>query len=164
MVARRVLLGELSTEDDKVVSTVQGMAGEDFESEVYQLYGFSANPAGENESIVIEHNGSADNYIVLPPCGYERAEEGETLIYSGKSKISIKEDSITIIVGGAQKLEIKDDKIIVHSDLEVNGDIKTTGDIRSEGDVVAGVVSLQKHVHSGVWTGPGTTGTPVGGE
>lgn len=155
MVARRVLLGKLTQEDDAVITTVQGLAGEEFESEVYQIHGLSSNPKGENESIVIENNGSADNYVVLPPSGYEYAEEGETLIYSGKTRISIKEKSITILVGGAKKLEINDDKIILHSDLEVKGNIKSTG------DVVAGAISLQKHVHSGVYNGPGSTSIPV---
>lgn len=157
MVARRVLLGELSQEDDAVISTVQGLAGEEFESEVYQFYGLSANPPGENESIVIENNGSADNYVVLPPCGYEYAKEGETLIYSGKTRISIKEESITIIVGDTKKLEINDDKIVLHSDLEVNGNIKATG------DVIANGVSLQKHIHNGVESGSSSTSVPVAG-
>lgn len=157
MVARRVLLSNLATEEDKVVSQVQGLEGEDFESEVYQVYGLSSNPKGENESIVIEQNGSADNYVVLPPCGYEQAEEGETLIYSGKTRISLKDSSITIIVGGKTKLEIKDDKIVAHSDLEVKGKIQATG------DVVAGAISLQQHIHTGVYNGSGVTSLPVAG-
>lgn len=157
MVARRVLLGELSTEDDKVITTVQGLAGEEFESEVYQIYGISSNPKGDNESIVIEHNGSADNYVVLPPCGYEQAEEGETLIYAGKSRISIKDNAITIIVGGQTKLEINDDKVVVHSDVEIKGSLTATG------DVLAGVISLQKHIHTGVYPGSGVTSLPVAG-
>lgn len=111
MVARRVLLTNQSIEDDKVISQVQGLAGEEFESEVYQIYGLSSNPKGEHESLVLENNGSPDDYVVLPPCGYEQAKEGETLIYSGKTRISIKEESITIIVGDTKKLEINDDKI-----------------------------------------------------
>lgn len=155
MVARRVLLSNLTTEDDKVISTVQGLSGEEFESEVYQIYGFSANPAGENESIVIENNGSADNYVVLPPCGYKQAEEGETLIYSGKTVISLKENAITIIVDGKKKIEIKDDKMVLHSDLEVKGKINASGDIK------AGAISLQKHIHGGVYNGPGQTTVPM---
>lgn len=157
MVARRVLLSDLSTEDDKVISQVQGLAGEEFESEVYQMYGFSSNPGGENESIVIENNGSANDYVVLPPCGYRQAEEGETLIYSGKTEISLKENSITIIVGGKQKLEITDDEIVMHSNLQVNGEIKATG------DVIAGSISLQNHPHGGVYNGSGTTTAPIPG-
>lgn len=157
MTARRVLLSDLTTEDDKVVSQVQGLAGEEFESEVYQMYGFSSNPEGENESIVIENNGSANDYVVLPPCGYRQAEEGETLIYSGDTEISLKENSITIIVGGKQKLEIIDDEIVLHANLMVNGDIKATG------DVMAGAVSLQNHPHGGVYTGSGTTTAPIPG-
>lgn len=157
MVARRVLLRDLTKEDDKVISKVEGLAGEEFESEVYQIHGLSSNPKGENESLVLENNGSSNDYVVLPPCGYEPAEEGETLIYSGKSRISVKENSITIIVGGATKLEIKDDKIVLHSDVEVIGSIKATG------DVIAGGVSVQKHVHAGVYNGPGKTSAPIPG-
>lgn len=157
MTIRRVLLTNQGKEEDKVVSKVAGLAGEEFESEVYQIHGLSSNPKGEHESLVLENNGSPDDYVVLPPCGYEQAKEGETLIYSGKSRISIKENSITIIVGGTKKLEINDNKVIIHSDLEVRGKIKATG------DVVAGSISLQKHIHSGVYNGSGTTTKPVSG-
>lgn len=157
MVARRVLVTEQTKQDDKVVATVQGLAGEEFDSEVYQIYGLSANPKGENESIVIENNASPDNYVVLPPCGYEQAEEGETLIYSGKTKISIKEKSITIIIGGSKKMEIKEEKIVLHGDVEVKGKITATG------DVIAGAISLQRHIHSGVYPGPSTTSQPIPG-
>lgn len=157
MVARRVLLSGLTTEDDKVISQVQGLAGEEFESEIYQIHGFSSNPKGENESILIEQNGSSDNYVVLPPCGYRQAEEGETLIYSGKAEISLKENSITIIVGGKEKIEIQDDKMVLHTDLEVNGKITATD------DVVAGDISVKNHLHDGVYNGPGKTSAPIMG-
>jgi phage gp45-like len=38
-----------------------------------------------------------------------------------------------------------------------------TGNVNVDGDVRAGTVSLRTHVHSGVMTGPGTSGPPVGG-
>lgn len=155
MVARRVLLVSQTKQEDKVVAVAQGLADEEFDSEVFQFYGLSANPEGENESILIENNDSPDNYVVLPPCGYEKAEEGETLIYSGKSRISLKKDVITIVVGDTKKVEITDGKIVLHGDLEVRGKITASG------DVMAGSVSLQHHVHSGVESGSSNTSTPI---
>ena len=37
-----------------------------------------------------------------------------------------------------------------------------TGSLKTTGDVVAGTVSLQSHVHTGVQSGNGTTGQPQG--
>lgn len=154
MVARRVLVQGMFREEDKVVAQVEGVAGEEFEGELHQSYGLSANPSGHHESLVIENNGSPDNYVVLPPSGYELADEGETIIYSHQSRISIKDDTITIIVGTKKKLEIKDDKIILHADLEVNGNINVTG------DVVAGGISFNEHIHAGVKAGSESTLPP----
>lgn len=44
----------------------------------------------------------------------------------------------------------------------VNGNVKVNGNVNATGDVVAGTVSLKTHVHSGVQTGAGNTGIPVG--
>ncbi|SHN45948.1 phage baseplate assembly protein V [Chitinophaga sp. CF418] len=43
-----------------------------------------------------------------------------------------------------------------------DGKITASADIETTGDIKAGTVSLKAHVHSGVVTGPGTSGPPVG--
>ena len=54
-------------------------------------------------------------------------------------------------------VEITAAGVMMNSDLEVNGVVVATG------DVTAGGVSLKTHIHSGVMTGSGNTGAPVGG-
>jgi len=44
--------------------------------------------------------------------------------------------------------------------LKADVDIETTGTIKAS-DVKAGLISLSTHKHSGVTTGPGTSGTPI---
>jgi len=48
----------------------------------------------------------------------------------------------------------------IDGDLSVSGTISADGDITSSGDIVTGTISLKSHIHGGVTTGSGTTGTP----
>ncbi|MEO6682174.1 MAG: phage baseplate assembly protein V [Ginsengibacter sp.] len=51
-------------------------------------------------------------------------------------------------------------KVEIAGDIELTGKITGTGEI-SGSDIKAGGVSLKKHTHTGVTTGPGTSGPPV---
>ena len=46
-------------------------------------------------------------------------------------------------------------------DINVTGDIHVTGSIDTTGDIIAGTISVQSHIHSGVQPGGGTSGPPV---
>lgn len=48
----------------------------------------------------------------------------------------------------------------IDGNLTVSGKIEASGDITSGGDIVAGTISLKQHIHGGVTSGSGTTGTP----
>lgn len=45
--------------------------------------------------------------------------------------------------------------------VSITGDLSVTGTLTASADVIADGVSLTTHVHSGVDTGPGTTGEPL---
>lgn len=67
-----------------------------------------------------------------------------------------------LLIGrGANYIWFDGSSVRVEGDFTVNGDI-TADNVTATGDVVAGTVSLKLHVHSGVTTGPGMSGPPVG--
>lgn len=56
---------------------------------------------------------------------------------------------------GSIRIALWPDKVKITGNLLVDGNINATGDI------IAGTISLQNHVHSGVQPGAGNTGAPV---
>lgn len=81
----------------------------------------------------------------------------------------IEPTSITIRKKDGTKYIKLTDKIEIMGDVEVTGFLSSTEDIEAIGEIVALAlipalsVSLSTHTHSGVTTGPGTTGPPVPG-
>ncbi|MCD8179782.1 MAG: hypothetical protein LUE98_21230 [Tannerellaceae bacterium] len=61
---------------------------------------------------------------------------------------------------GNTKISIINGQVTVTSSaVAINGDVTVSGSITAQGDVTAGGISLISHIHSGVETGSGTTGT-----
>ncbi len=146
MTNRRVWLGS-PTMDGRPIAAAEGVAGEDFDTEVYHPYGLSANVEGEG--VLLSMNGDADNHQALGPRGDRLAPAGTVLIYYGETtEIELSEDRVVIRVPGGE-LTIGD------------GRIETDMDILTSGDVRAGTVSLRRHKHTGVQTGGGVSGVPV---
>ena len=58
-------------------------------------------------------------------------------------------------------IQIKDGTIILNGDTVINGNLQVNGWIHATGDIVAGTISLQNHVHSGVQPGGGNTSKPI---
>lgn len=139
------------------VATVEGVAGEEFETEVYQPYGFAANPEGEfGGSILHEINGDPNNHIATLPRSPRGADKGTVLIHYGdETDIILSNGCIEIKVGlGRFKL--------TPTEVTTNMNIVTTGDIEARSvsaslDVTAGTKSLRSHVHP---TPSGLSGTP----
>lgn len=142
---RRVWLGE-PQEDGRPWATAEGVAGENFETEVYQFYGLSAGVGGEGA--LMSFNGRADNHTALPPRGDRLAKAGTVLLYYGQNtEIELTKDSVTIRLAGGN-FTMKNGKITTNMDIETTGDVK------------AGGVSLRRHIHTGVTSGGGVTGLP----
>lgn len=143
---RRVML-EAPTLDGVPIANASGVAGEEFETEVFAPYGLASGKAGE--APVITFNGTADNHIALAPRGDRVAEKDTVLIYYGDdTQIELSESRIVIKVPDGQ-LSIG------------NGKIETDMDIITSGDVLAGSISLKGHKHTGVTSGASITGVGV---
>lgn len=147
---RRVFISQTEQVDDKLVGKVDGLAGEQFNAEIYQPYGLSANPEDGGESVLLEINGDPDNYVALPAGSTRVAKPGETLIYHGDSLITLTKDDIKIEVGG-HFFTLKDDKI--NTDMDIN----TSGTVRAKTLFVNGS-NYSNHRHGGVRNGGGVTG------
>ena len=146
---RRVFISQTEQVDDKLVGSAEGLAGEQFQSEIYQPYGLSANPKDGGESVLLEINGDPDNYVALPAGSTQVAKEGETLIYHGDSLITLTKDDIKIETGG-HYFNLIDGK--VKTDMDIN----TTGAVRTKKLYVNGN-DYDTHKHGGVKNGGGTT-------
>lgn len=142
---RRVFLDDLSKINDRILSEADGMAGEVFDTEVYQPYGFSSNPdaaADAGPTILHQINDDPDNHLALPPSGDRLAKLGTTLVHYGNDvEIELSSEGIKIKAGGSF-LNIS------NGALSTNLNIITSGTVRAA-DVVAGTpaVSLRTHTH-----------------
>lgn len=158
-----------------------GRHDEVFDAEVFETYGFSANPTDGGETLGFEIEGDADHRVLLPPRGDEhgRAEVGTTKIYYGENThIVLSEDKI-IITRGDYNATIEGDTLTtnlnVHTsanlkvdgnveiggNVEVSGKVDVEGDVTSNGEVRAGSVKLSDHKHTGVTSGNSITQGPV---
>ncbi len=170
MSSRRIELDELKKEDGKVVGAANGLAGEDFDTEIYQIYGLSVNPKGKNESVLIEINGDPDNFVALPPGGDKDTKSGTTTLYYDNTEIILDENSIQIKVEG-KFLNIKDgvldtdldiktsgkisaekdikseSKVIAKGNIESDANVKAQGNVNAQGDVETSKTSLNTHIH-----------------
>lgn len=61
---------------------------------------------------------------------------------------------------GINGIKITDTGIEIDGNTIINGNLLVNGTINATGDIIAGNISLQQHIHSGVTTGTGTTGLP----
>lgn len=149
---RRIQLSDIALSGDKPFGAAEGLAGEDFDTEVLQLHGFSSTPAEPAESILLEQNDDADNMVALPPMAERVAEPEQTIIYYGSTVITLEEGKVIIDVGG-------NNVTIENGTLETDLDIVTSGNIEAN-EVTAQGVNLSDHIHTGVQAGMGVSGEP----
>ena len=140
---RRIWLGQQQL-DGRPWAEAQGVAGEDFETEVYHPYGLASGVEGEG--LLLPIGGDANNHSALPPRGDRIAEPGTVLVYYGDdTEIELSVDRIVIRVPGGQ-VTIGQGKISTDMDIETSGDVK------------AGSISLKQHRHGQVQPGSGMSG------
>jgi hypothetical protein len=155
---RRVWIGE-SRLDARPVVDATGMANEQFETELYWPIGIAFNFPGE--TVVLEVNEDADNYLSLPPGGERMPEPGQGIIYVPETdtQILLEEDKIEI-TQGRNTFTIANGKLTTDLDIETSGTISAQGNITSGADVIASGTSLRAHVHTGVTSGTAVSGLP----
>ena len=148
MTVRRIFYDTVNGIEEKPVCVgIRGVAGEIFDSELYQPYGLAACPAGGGESILLEINGDPNNTVALPVRGYVVPIKGRTVIYQGDNTITITPAGVSIRVGSTE------------FNVGPNS-ITTNKSIITSGDVIAAGVSLRGHVHAGVSNGTSFTAGP----
>jgi len=137
---------------------------------VHHPFGFSSvAPLDGAITHVVQNGADPSDLIALPPANPSAArmgglETGEAVLYDAcGQKVYLRNGKIVQIdalsemvvsIGGKTVLDLTKDGAAITGSLSVSEGIKAGG------DVVAGSVSLQGHVHSGVQTGSGETGKP----
>ena len=87
-------------------------------------------------------------------------EEEDSIYYLREERLfDIKIGDVHILVS-PNLVNIKGETLI-EGDVTIRGKLHVTGTITSDIDVYGGGVSLKRHVHSGVESGPSRTGPPV---
>lgn len=152
-------LVELATDDtDLQLVKITAFGETHSEVERIQNFGFTSRPTKGAQAIVAFVGGNRSIPVVIA-CDDGRTrvklEEGEVAVYNDQgTKIVLKADNT---------VEVTCTELKVNGKITATGNIETTGTVKGTTDVVAGVgISLKTHVHSGVTTGAGASGPPVG--
>lgn len=115
-------------------------------------------------AIEIDDTPNAERIHVYHKSGsyIELRQDGSVVVKSAGSGFDITATDKTIYVGGNAKIEVAG-----NVDAKVGGEVNLEAskvnigcDVIVDGDVVASGISLVKHVHGGVNTGPGKTSKP----
>ena len=124
-------------------------------------------PSGNAQGFIL---GSLYSAKDAPPVSsrdkrHIKFSDGTTVEYDrGTHTMSIDaKGPINIIATGPVNLTSDGIVEITASGVTVNADLTINGEAVVTGDATAGGISLKTHVHSGVTTGSGNTGAPVGG-
>lgn len=128
-------------------------------AEHWHPYGFTYKPHAGAEALVLAVGGHRAHSVVIA-CADRRyrltaLEDGEVALYSDEGdKIHLKRGRV---------IDLVTETLNISAISAVNFDtpvINTTGQIVSAGDQVAAGISQTGHVHGGVQSGAGNTGTP----
>lgn len=131
----------------------------------------------KTDSVIAVRIPNSGGFVIVgyaDPLSNPKAEEGEKRIYGRDSagaevnEIRLKPDGSILISRGTSEIELKADGSVMISnslgifELKTDGTIDMNGaTVTLTGDVVSQTgISLSSHTHSGVTTGPGSTGPP----
>lgn len=137
---------------------------------VHYPFGFAAHvPHDGAVTHMLRAGGDPSDVVALPPSNPSVARfgdlpEGDSCLYdavgqrvwlSGGRVVRVDaHTSMAVSVGGTTILQVTADGV------SVTGNLSVSGGVTAKGDVKAGSISLEKHTHSGVETGSGSTGAP----
>jgi phage baseplate assembly protein gpV len=88
-------------------------------------------------------------------------EKGRVVVKSVDDAIEVVVKDKTLYTKGNWTVEVNGGQTTIKSqNVTIEGDLHVKGKIDATGDVTAGSISLEKHVHSGVEPGSGSSGPP----
>lgn len=127
---------------------------------------YSMPVIGEHGLCLIVDNGNSGYYL---GAGFDEAEtvmqgaeKGKTItLYSDGTQIIYDENTSKLFIDCKKNIEIVCPKISITGDITINGNVQLNGGMNATNDVIADGVSLIEHTHSGVKSGPDTSGEPV---
>ena len=162
---------------DVVIMADENMGG----VEHAEPYGFTSNPHPGAEGVVLNVAGQRASCVALNRLrGLKTGEvalytdEGDKIVFERGRKIHVTTETFlvdcktfqgsteTIRLTASAGTSIKTPSFSLGGTGDGACASTFTGSLKTTGDVVAGTVSLQSHVHTGVQSGNGTTGQPQG--
>lgn len=156
-------------------------------AERFQQYGFTAHPLSGAELCAVFVGADRSHPIIvavddrrfrvqsLKPgevCIY--TDEGDTITLKRNNEIAIKTKKLTIDAEDSVAITTKSYTVTASEGVHyvtpaftLGGDgggaeATFTGNLKTTGDMVAGSISQQHHIHTGVQSGPADTGQPKG--
>ncbi len=187
-----VLRSELSTtNDEKKMQTIQVLGLEEEvldDVERFQNYGFTSHVLAGGEAIILSVGADRSHPIAIVVDDrryrFKATKEGEVVIYTDEgdyihlmreNRIEVKTKTLEVnaetVIVNATDVTINTDKYTVNaSAISLNSssfdvttpDAKFSSKISAVDDIKAGSISSQKHVHTGVESGPDLSGVPKG--
>ncbi len=135
--------------------------------EVLQQYGFTSHAPAGALVVLVALGGDEGDQVALPvacPSGRMAGlAAGEVAMHDDAgNRVHLKSGG-TIEIQGATKLLVKvggTELEVTAAGVAIKGNLTVDGAIEATGDITAGTISLQEHVHGGVESGSGQTGTP----
>ncbi len=103
----------------------------------------------------------ADKYEVVETDSVEHVKANKHLIVDEGATIKVNDDFVIKVVSGDYRIELLSGEVNITGPVVITGDVSVTGTISATVDVTAGPISLLTHYHTGVTTGPGTSGPPT---
>lgn len=131
---------------------ISGLAGEDKEGiDRVQQYGHSSNPPGVTEAVLLCVGGDRDNMICIATDSRATRKKnlapGESALYNG-------------LTGAFMLLNAAGEAILDAVTLVKLGGAGAVDPVIRKSDFDAWVITHNAHIHTGVTTGLGVTGTP----
>lgn len=128
--------------------------------ERFQSYGFTSVPKPGAEAVVLFPGGQRDHGLIIAVDDRRYRlvglQAGEVALYTDEGDyVKLARGNIVEIKAGTK---IRFDTPLA----EFTGQIHATDTVTSDADVIADGISGKTHIHSGVQTGAGNTGAPVG--
>ncbi len=144
------------------------LADEVAQAQRFQQYGFSSVPLSGAEAIMVSISGVRSHAVVIATDdGRHRKKNmqpGEVALYTDEGDYILFGRGHKIKIVSTGEVDVTAPTVTITASTKITLDtpeLHCTGKITATGDVVAGTVSLDQHVHTGVTSGTELTGPPA---
>lgn len=125
----------------------------------YQHFGFASSPVQGCNVVIANYAGDNNRGVIIASNDtryrMKNLSAGDSVIYDANGQ------SIHLSNGTICNIVINSQLNITAPNITINGNIQLNGSLNATGDVVANSISLENHVHGGIYPGSSDTSKPV---